>query len=523
MLNSIDVVSSLKSRYSHNRELKNSSVKNTMMDTRQTGISNVPLSTYQAYTMTNGISFQGKVVNNQALKGFSQEFRMPEINKTQFKTFENVIEHYSSGMKAVISDFKNRMNENGQFLKWVELPKNQMAENQLGVSHLDEIVMQADDLKNRKNTDGTIRPLVVLGIGGSKHTAEFLASMAGVGDTGKLYFYSDIDPISFKNFIKETGDDVKGLNFLVVSKSGTTFETADAFKKFEKALIKAYKSEGLSQKKAELKAQEHFAICTDATATSKNMRGKIGAVNGQDNNYIKELYIHDDVGGRYSMFDDPSLFALSYAGVSKDYISKVLKSADKTSKLALSEDVKINPAAQGAIFNTFSRENGYSLVQHNFYGGLFKLGAENWTKQLYLESLKDFDYAVGKAPDSMHYATEGQFNPENRDKYNTIMTIMDPNVSQNYKRYTGALAATYNETSPLLLETLKLDGSRIKPEAIGEYIQNTHFKTVYEGMLRRQVAKESSPEVLPEVLQPSVEAYKNKFKPGSPFELKAGE
>ena len=523
MLNSIDIVSSLNARYSQARELKTNAVTKTAINQNKQELQSIPLATYQAYALTNGISFRGKLVNKQSLKGFSQEFRMPVTNKTQFKNFDNVLEHYSDGMKVVISNFKNRMNKEGQFLKWVELPKNQMKKNENGISHLDEIVAQADELRSRKNPDGSERSLVVLGIGGSKHTAEFLASMAGVGNIGKLHFYSDIDPVSFKNFIKETGDNVKGLNFLVVSKSGTTFETADAFKKFENALTKAYKADGLSQKKAELKAQEHFAICTDATATEKNMRGKIGSVNGLDNNYIKELYIHDDVGGRYSMFDDPSLFALSYAGVSKDYITKVLKGADRVSKLALNEDVKNNPAAQGAIFNTFSRDNGYNLVQHNFYGGLFKLGAENWTKQLYLESLKDFDYAVGKAPDSMHYATEGQFKPSNRDKYNTVMTIMDPEISQNYKRYTGALAATYNETTPLLLETLKLDGERIKPEAIGEYIQNTHFKTVFEGMLRRQVAGIITLDVLPEVLQPSVEAYKNKFKPGSPFELKAGE
>ena len=36
-------------------------------------------------------------------------------------------------------------------------------------------------LKNNTN-----RPLVVLGIGGSKHTAEFLLNMTGVGNKGKV-------------------------------------------------------------------------------------------------------------------------------------------------------------------------------------------------------------------------------------------------------------------------------------------------------------------------------------------------
>lgn len=477
----------------------------------------IPASTYRAYAMNN-ISFSGKG-STTVLKGLQQEFRMP-ANKGDFS---NVINEYSPYMKSVLSDFAQRIGKKGQFLNWVELPANQLRKNKFGITHLDEVIAQSDLLKSRTNSDGTIRPLVVLGIGGSKHTAEFLSAMSGVGTKGKLHFYSDIDPISFKNFLDSNGGKASDLNFLVVSKSGTTFETADAFKRFENQLINEYKKSGMTKEQAILKAQEHFAICTDMNATAKNMRGKIGSVNGQDNGYIKELYVHDDVGGRFSMFDDPSLFAISYAGVPKRNITRILNSADRVNKMCLSDDLASNPAAKSAIFNTYSRDNGFGLVQHNYYGGIFELGAENWTKQLYLESLKDFDYAVGKACDSMHYATEGHFSPNNRSKYNTVMTIMDTKISDNYKKYTGALAATYNETTPLTIETLKVEKGAISPEAIGEFIQKSHFQTVYEGMLRRSVKSESTSDILPEVLQPSVEAYKNKFKQGSPFELNPGK
>ena len=477
----------------------------------------IPASAYRAYAM-NGISFMGKSLS-PALKGLTQEFRMPG----NVGNFADVIAKYSTDMKFVIAESADRIGEKGQFLNWVDLPASQLRKNKAGVSHLDEVIAQSEALRARTNADGSVRPLVVLGIGGSKHTAEFLAAMSGVGKNGKLHFYSDIDPLSFKNFLESTGGKASDLNYLVVSKSGTTFETADAFKRFENQLVKEYRKSGMTKREAEAKAQEHFAICTDATATAKNMRGRIGSVNGEGNSYIKELYVHDDVGGRFSMFDDPSLFAISYAGVPKRNIVRVLNSADRTSKMCLSENIESNPAAKAAIFNTYSRDNGFNLVQHNYYGGIFELGAENWTKQLYLESLKDFDYAVGKACDSMHYATEGHFSPNNRTSYNTVMTIMDPKISDNYKKYTGALAATYNETTPLYIETLNVEKGAISPEAIGELIQKTHFQTIYEGMLRRTVNGKSSPEVLPEVLQPSVEAYKNKFKPGSPFELNPGK
>jgi glucose-6-phosphate isomerase len=490
--------------------------------TKEYNVQKTPLLAYQAYTLPRKVSFSG----------YNQEFKMPQANPTQFKTFDEVFTNYEPSMKNVMNDFDSRKDKDGQFLKWVSLPANQLAKGANGKSHLDDIYSQASNLAQRKNADGTSRPLVVLGIGGSKHTAEFLLNMNGLGNKGKVYFYSDIDPVSFNNFLKETGKDVKDLNFLVVSKSGTTFETQDAFKRFENSLEQEYKKSGMSENDAKVKAQEHFAICTDKTANDKNLRGKIGAKNGEGNKYIKELYIHDDVGGRFSMFDDAGLFTIAYAGVKETDAERILKSAAATSeKLTNPKTLKDNSAAKSAIFNVFSRENGYKIEEQQYYGKLFEGGGENWAKQLYLESLKDFDFSIGKAPDSMHYATEGQFNPNNRKKYNTVMTIMNPNISANYKTYTNAISKTYNETTPLKMEILDVEGDKIKPEAIGEYIQTKHFETVYEGMLRREVSatkngssqnsNKTKCDKLPEVLQPSVETYKNKFKMGE-YKLNPG-
>ena len=476
-----------------------------------------PLDVCRSYTMLKPLSF----------KGYKQIIKLPEQNKTNFKNFNEVIAKYEKSMKNVINEFNTRKDVSGQFLKWVDLPKNQLKKNNKGVSHLDEIYTQANMLMKNTNNDGSIRPLVVLGIGGSRHTAEFLLNMNGEGNTGKVLVYSDIDNGSFNNFIRKNVGDVRKMNFLVASKSGTTFETADGFKRFEDALINSYKKEGLTEEDARLKAQSHFAICTDAKATEKNLRGRIGDKNGESNNYIKELYIHDDVGGRFSMFDDAGLFALAYANVPKETTIRILDSAAKTSdKLTKVDNINENTAAKSAIYNVFSRENGFNIIQHQYFGDIFEGGGENWSKQLYLESLKDFDYMVGTAPQSMHYATEGQFNPANRTSYNTVLTIKGQNGKSNYATYTDAIAKTYNETTPLQLEVLEVlgEGEKLKPETIGEYIQSKHFETVYMGMLRRETAniKTDVNKPLDEVIQPSVETYKNKFKEGK-YQLKVGE
>lgn len=462
-----------------------------------------------------------KVIEVTTQPNVNYKYILPDTNKTKFSKFSQVMSSYSSEAKDVINDFKKRYEKQGQFLRWVTLPEEQLYVK-LNKSHLDSICEQAEALATRRTE--IQRPLVVLGIGGSKHTSEFMLNMTGFDRKRQVYFYSDIDPISYRNFLEQVGVGVQDLNFLVVSKSGTTFETSDAFRRFENALITYYQGKGLDTDTALMKAQMHFALCTDAVPTDKNLRGKIGSKNGTDNGYLKELFIHDDVGGRYCMFDDAGIFVLAYAGVSKDTIQRILQGAVKASEMNMNaKNINSNPAIAGAVFNVFARNNGYKLIQHQYFGKLFEGAGENWSKQLYLESLKDFDYVVGKAPDSMHYATEGHFSPQNRNKYNTIMTIMNPKISDNYAKYTEAIAITYSETTPVKIEILPIENNAIKPEAIGEYIQTKHFETIYTGMLRRAV-KENSQNIerLPEILQPSVETYKNKFKPGSQYELNPG-
>lgn len=449
----------------------------------------------------------------------TQVFVIQEDNNTNFHKFDEIQKYYDNLVNAVIKNFSARKNNPKEFLKWVDLPSEQLAKHGTK-SHLDEIYAQAEALRARKADKD--RALVVLGIGGSKHTAEFLLNMNGKGNKGKVYFYSDIDPVSFNNFLEEVNRPLQDLNFLVVSKSGTTFETKDSFVRFERMLFDYYKKQGLSDKEALKSAQSHFAICTDKTPNSKNLRGKIGLKNGKDNAYIKELYIHDGVGGRFSMFDDAGLFVSAYAGVPKENIVRILKSAEQTSKKCLSTDLLNNPAARSAMFNLYAEQFGYKLKQQQYFGHLFEGGGENWIKQLYLESLKDFNFNASKAPDSMHYASEGFFYPANRNKYHVVMTIMSPDISPNYKKYTGAIIASYAEKVPVEMEILQVENNAIKPESIGEYVQAKHFEIVYTGMLRRQ-AKAQMPDKLPEVFQSHVEVYKNKFKPNSPYELTPGQ
>lgn len=430
---------------------------------------------------------------------YSGEYSVPH----RHDGFSSFFSSHKEDMKNVVADFNSRKIKTEQYLKWATLPQEQLK------VHLSEIYSQANKLKMRK--DKIERPLVVLGIGGSKHTSEFLLNMTGYND-GKVYFYSDIDPLSFSNFIKNTKVGIENLNFLVVTKSGTTFETQDSFKRFEQELIDYYIANGLRPKDARIAAQRHFAICTSKFAKNDNLKAKVR----NNSYYIQDLYIHDGVGGRYSMFDDASLFVLAYAGVPQSYTARILKGAQNvTSKYTDENNIDDNTAMKNALFNVYARSKGNKILYQQYFGRFFEQGGENWSKQLYLESLKDFDFMSSKAPDSMHYATEGLYNYKNRKNYYVVMTMIDSNVSTNYKHYTSAIKDVYADENPVIREVLAVEGDSIKPEAIGEYIQTKHFETVYTGCLRRALDKKQKKDkylIYPEVEQYNVELYKKKFK-----------
>ena len=128
---------------------------------------------------------------------------------------------YSSKVSEFVSEFSSRANKKGQFLNWVNLPQEQL-------KRVDEIYSLADGLRSQTGAER----LSVLGIGGSKHTVEHMLSINGLnilGDT--ILFYSDVDSASLERYLHKLGD-VTTSNYLIASKSGSTFETKDGSNSF---------------------------------------------------------------------------------------------------------------------------------------------------------------------------------------------------------------------------------------------------------------------------------------------------
>ena len=209
---------------------------------------------------------------------------------------------YSSKISEFVSEFSSRANKQGQFLNWVDLPSKQ-------AQRIDDIYSMVLALKNATGA----KTLSVMGIGGSKHTVEHMLSINGLNiNRTDIEFYSDIDSSSWERFLYRLGGDVTSSNYLIASKSGSTFETKDGFLRILNRLIEAYKSQGKSEAEAKILANKHFIAVTDANAEKSELRRT-----SNENNWIGDLYIHDDVGGRFSAFDDHALFTLAYAGMKK--------------------------------------------------------------------------------------------------------------------------------------------------------------------------------------------------------------
>lgn len=405
---------------------------------------------------------------------------------------------YTSKVSEFVNEFSSRANKQGQFLNWVDLPSKQ-------AQRIDDIYSMVSSLKNATGA----KTLSVMGIGGSKHTVEHMLSINGLNvNRTDIEFYSDIDSSSWERFLYRLGGDVTSSNYLIASKSGSTFETKDGFLRILNRLTEAYKSQGKSDDEAKILANKHFIAVTDANAEKSELRRT-----SNENNWIGDLYIHDDVGGRFSAFDDHALFTLAYAGMKKEDMRTMLNSAQNVSQESLSDDLEINDALKEGIFWADAKSNGIDASVHQYMGAIFE-NTVYWHAQMQNESVKDTLKQVAKVPDAMHHSAEAHFNPANKLVFALTVPVDNGECSQNSESYIDALTKSYSVTGSLFVERVETKGMGLTPEGAGRLTQLRAFATVYQEIVTRIMNNSDFPEVLDSVLQPHVEFYKKNLKGG---------
>lgn len=405
---------------------------------------------------------------------------------------------YSSKVSEFVKEFSSRANKQGQFLNWVNLPSEQ-------AKRVDEIYSLAEKLQNQTGAS----KLSVMGIGGSKHTVEHMLSINGLNIKGdKIEFYSDVDSASLERFLYKLENNVLDSNFLIASKSGSTFETKDGFLRVLAMLVDAYKAQGKSQDEAEKLAHKHFIAVTDKNAEKSELRRT-----SNEQGWLGDLFIHDDVGGRFSAFDDHALFTLAYAGMKKEDMIAMLNAAQEVSTESLTADLDVNEALKEGIFWADAKLNGIITSVHQYMGSIFE-NTVYWNAQMQNESVKDTLKQIAKVPDAMHHSAEAHFNPAN--KFAFALTVPQDNgvCRENAESYIGALTKSYEVTGNLFVETVKTQGMGLTSAAAGAMTQLRAFATVYQEIVEKIMEGKDFPEVLDSVLQPHVEFYKKNLKGG---------
>ena len=401
------------------------------------------------------------------------------IADVTLKLDKAILSKYADKAEKAVADIKGRAGRTGQFLNWIGvLPQNQL-------DTIDSLYEMAEKAKDNKYTD-----LAILGIGGSRHTTESLIRM--IGKEANIHFYSSVDSESFRRFINTL--DLSKTQFLVVSKSGGTIETTVAYENARKVMQEYLEREDVS---------DRFIAMTDVSSEKSNLRRMVNAGD------IKlSGFVHDDVGGRFSIFDDATIFTLAFAGVEKADVIAMLQASLKAQEEFLNADINANLALQQSAFNVESKLNGKQKHFVEYFGDAF-MGTTLWEKQLKNESLKariSTDTNVG--PGYLHYNAEADLDSANKDSFFTFVYVT-PQEKVTNAVLTGVVAA-YSNMHPVSVLELK----DLSLTTLAKFIEFKHFETLYTGNMLRQIEGDvtSMDVALPEVLQPNVEIYKKEVR-----------
>ena len=304
-------------------------------------------------------------------------------------------------VNSAFDKLTDKTGEGSDFLGWLDLPVNYDKEEFLRIKKCAE--------KIRKDSE----VLVVLGIGGSylgaRAAIEFVKSCNYNllrKDTPAIYFGGNsLSSTSLSELISL----VEGKDFSVnvISKSGTTTETAVAFRIFKKLIEDKYGKE---------EAKSRIYVTTDK---------KKGALKSlADAEGYEEFTVPDDVGGRYSVLTAVGLLPIAAAGLDIDLLMK--GAADAREKYFVKNTD--NDCLKYAALRNLLYRNGKRIEIMVSYEPSMTMWNE-WLKQLFGESEgKD---GKGLYPSSTVFSTDlhsmGQYIQQGvRNLFETVITVKNP-------------------------------------------------------------------------------------------------
>ena len=330
------------------------------------------------------------------------------LNITKAASFlaEGAVKAYEPKVKAVQEALENGTCEGNDFLGWLHLPSSITPE------FLDEIQAVANTLREKCEV------VVVAGIGGSYLGAR--AVIEGLGNSFAWLVNDKKNPtILFagnnigEDYLFELTSFLKDKKFGVIniSKSGTTTETALAFRLLKKQC---------EDQRGKEEAKDVIVAVTDAK--------KGAARTCADKEGYKSFIIPDNVGGRFSVLTPVGLLPIAVAGF--DVKQLVAGAADMEKACGKDVAFEENPAAiYAATRQALYTQAGKKIeIVCNFQPKLHYFA--EWWKQLYGESEgKD---QKGIFPAACDFTTDlhsmGQWIQQGeRSIFETVISVETPN------------------------------------------------------------------------------------------------
>ncbi len=320
-----------------------------------------------------------------------------------------IAEHEVESMRFTAENaaekLKSRSGEGNDFLGWIDLP----------VAYDKEEFARIKAAAKRIQEDSDV--LLVIGIGGSYLGARAAIEFLRHGfynemtkedrKTPQIYYVGNsMSGTYIEDVIDLLGD--KDFSVNVISKSGTTTESAIAFRVFRDRLIKKYGKEGAAKR---------------IYSTTDKARGALKTLSDAEG--YECFVIPDDIGGRFSVLTPVGLLPIAVSGAD---IDELMRGAAAYREVALNTPYDENPSVRYAALRNILYRKGKSVeILVNYEPSMHYIS--EWWKQLYGESEgKD---QKGIMPASVDLTTDlhsmGQFIQDgSRMKYETVLHLEKP-------------------------------------------------------------------------------------------------
>jgi glucose-6-phosphate isomerase len=214
-------------------------------------------------------------------------------------------------------------------------------------------------------TSGSIKDVVLLGMGGSSLAAEVFNRIFG-SEAGhpQLHIMDTTDPVLISQLTQRL--DLEKTLFIVSSKSGTTLEITSLFHYFY----------NLTLKKTGSSTNRHFIFITDKGSSLEKLSKKLS---------LQHVFLSDsNIGGRYSALSIPGIIPAAIIGVDVEILLiNAIAAAQREKTEKFSGALNDTSATLGAVLGTLAQKGRNKIT---FITSPKWAPFGNWLEQLVAES-----------------------------------------------------------------------------------------------------------------------------------------